>query len=297
MTNMKHSFGGEWTREKLTRVKAYLDAYMTALKNQPFKLGYIDAFAGTGYINQQEKDSSQPFFPEFLEVAEDVRDFYDGSARIALQLDNPFDTYIFIDKDNARITELDKLKLEFPNLAEKILLKTEEANKFLQNLCEKDWLKTSRRAVIFLDPYGMQVKWETIEAIAKTQAIDLWILFPLGVAVNRLLRNDGQISPKIEQRLNEMFGTLDWQEFFFSENPQQDLFDQTPRRMKRVNPQGIADFFNDRLKTVFEKVANNPLYLKNSKNNPLYLLCFAAGNPKGADIAVRIAQNILKEKK
>ncbi len=67
--------------------------------------------------------------------------------------------------------------------------------------------------------------------------------------------------------------------------------------MKAVNLDGIADFFNERLKTIFEKVANNPLRLMNSRNNPLYLLCFASGNPKGAEIAVRIAQHILKEKK
>ncbi len=71
---------------------------------------------------------------------------------------------------------------------------------------------------MFLNPYGMQVKWETIEAIAETQAIDLWLLFPLGVAVNRLLRNDGQISPKVAQRLDEMFGTSEWQSFFFRED-------------------------------------------------------------------------------
>jgi hypothetical protein len=46
---------------------------------------------------------------------------------------------------------------------------------------------------------------------------------------------------------------------------------------------------------VFKGVANNPLPLYNSKNNPLYLLCFAAGNPKGAPTAVKIAQDILKE--
>ncbi len=92
---MAHSFGGSWTIEKLERVKAYLDAYMTALKNQRFKLAYIDAFAGTGYINQ--KEDSQPFLPEFAEAAEDVKDFYDGSAKIALQLEIPFHTYIFIE--------------------------------------------------------------------------------------------------------------------------------------------------------------------------------------------------------
>ena len=294
---MAHSFGGTWTIEKLERVKAYLDAYMKALKNKRFKLGYIDAFAGTGYINPKNDDDSQPFLPAFAEVAEDVKEFYDGSARIALQLEKPFDTYIFIDKSEARTIELEKLKEEFPQLADRIKIESQESNTYLQDLCRKNWLGTKRRAVMFLDPYGMQVKWETIEAIAKTQAIDLWLLFPLGVAVNRLLRNDGQISPKVEQRLTEMFGTAEWQEFFFKEDPQQNFLDPVPKLIKKVNPKGIADFFNNRLETIFEKVANNPLYLKNSKNNPLYLLCFAVGNPKGAEIAVRIAQNILKEKR
>ena len=94
-----------------------------------------------------------------------------------------------------------------------------------------------------------------------------------------------------------MFGTSKWQEYFFRENPQPNFFDLTPKLIKSINLKGIADFFNHRLETIFEKVANNPLYLMNSKNNPLYLLCFASGNPKGAKIAVDIAQYILKEKK
>jgi three-Cys-motif partner protein len=294
MANLKHSFGGEWTKEKLERIKDYLVNYKIALKNKPFKLGYIDAFAGTGYVNQKD-DDSQSFLPEFSE--NDVKDFFEGSARIALQIDDPFDSYIFIEKDRNKVSELENLKREFPQLADKIKSVNQEANEFIMNLCSKDWLKTNRRAVMFLDPYGMQVKWETIEAIAKTKAIDLWILFPLGVAVNRLLRNDGQISEKVKLRLDEMFGTKDWQDKFFQENPQNDLFDPTPKMMKKVNLYGIADYFNDRLKTIFEKVASNPLRLTNSKNNPLYLLCFASGNPKGADIAVRIAQHILKERK
>jgi len=31
----------------------------------------------------------------------------------------------------------------------------------------------------------MQVDWTTLEAVASTQAIDIWILFPLGIGVNR----------------------------------------------------------------------------------------------------------------
>ena len=43
-------YGGQWTFEKLKILENYLDCYTTALKSQPFKLVYIDAFAGSGYI-------------------------------------------------------------------------------------------------------------------------------------------------------------------------------------------------------------------------------------------------------
>lgn len=56
----------------------------------------------------------------------------------------------------------------------------------------------------------------------------------------------------------------------------------------------IEQYFIERLQGIFEGVATNPLPLLNSKNVPLYLLCFAAGNPKGAPIAVKIAREILE---
>jgi three-Cys-motif partner protein len=43
------SFGGEWTSEKLVRVRKYLGAYATIMRKQHFRFAYIDAFAGTGY--------------------------------------------------------------------------------------------------------------------------------------------------------------------------------------------------------------------------------------------------------
>ena len=44
------TFGGDWTREKLRILEAYLDAYTTALKNTRFNLWYVDPFAGSGAI-------------------------------------------------------------------------------------------------------------------------------------------------------------------------------------------------------------------------------------------------------
>lgn len=289
---MAHLFGGKWTQQKLEKVGNYLQTYTTALKNQKFHLIYVDAFAGTGYVNLKEKDESQLLLPEFTE--NDVKDFVSGSTINALEVKPPFDEYVFIEKNEKRVSELNNLKSDYPNLADKIFPISADANEYLQNFCQGDW--RFKRAIVFLDPYGMQVKWNTIEAIAKTQAIDLWILFPLGVAVNRLLRKDGKISEPIKQRLDEMFGTQDWFEAFFKEKERRSLFDIQKGFEKTANLDSIADYFNKRLESVFSGVAKNPLKLHNSKNSPLYLLCIAIGNPnpKAKGLALKLANHILQ---
>ena len=197
----KIQFGGNWTEEKLERVRKYLSAYATIMNKQPFRFAYIDAFAGAGYRTLKESEnSSELMFPEMLE-------FLDGSARVALKVEPQFDTYIFIEKDKDRFSKLEKLKDDFPHLRDRIELVRADGNTHVQNLCSYNWLSSRRRAVLFLDPYGMEVKWQTIEAIANTKAIDLWLLFPLGVAVNRLLRRDGQIDEGIRNILDQFFGT------------------------------------------------------------------------------------------
>jgi hypothetical protein len=70
------------------------------------------------------------------------------------------------------------------------------------------------------------------------------------------------------------------------------LFDAEERVIKATTLT-IGRYFNNRLKTIFPGVAEEPKVLRNSANSPLYLLCFAAGNPKGAPIALRIANHLL----
>lgn len=74
------------------------------------------------------------------------------------------------------------------------------------------------------------------------------------------------------------------------------MFDTEEQVEKTASFASIEKFFVDRLKTIFHQVAENPLSLYNSKNVPIYLLCFAAANPKGSETAVKIAQDILKKK-
>ncbi len=290
MRQNQQNFGGDWTTEKLERVRKYLSAYTTIMKDRNFRFAYIDAFAGTGYrTDRQDTNLSELMFPEIAE--QEVQRFLDGSARIALQVQPKFQNYILIEKDDNRFAELEKLKVEFPS--DDIELIQSDANEYLNDLCGKDWRR--HRAVLFLDPYGMEVEWQTVTAIANTQAIDLWILFLLGIAVNRLLKRDGDVDTTVRHKLDRFFGTTDWYDAFYETMSSPSLFGEEMVIQKTSDFQSIAQYFVERLQTVFKGVANNPLPLYNSKNNPLYLLCFAAGNPKGAPTAVKIAQDILKE--
>jgi three-Cys-motif partner protein len=295
MNNRGHRFGGTWTEQKLECVRKYLQAYTKIMRKQPFRFAYIDAFAGTGYRETEDDESpDELMFPDL--VSSEVVSFHDGSARNALEVKPTFMKYVFIEQNINRYAELEELKKEF-------LLKTEfsedmiecvhgDANEYLKDLCRRNW--KTHRALVFLDPYGMQVEWKTIESIADTQAIDLWILFPLGT-VNRLLKKNGEIQPVLRARLDWFFGEPDWYEVFYQVAKQISLFDEEQWQKTGNIFMTIEQYFIERLRGIFNGVAPNPLLLRNSKNVPLYLLCFAAGNQRGAETAVKIAQEILEK--
>ena len=293
----EHTFGGNWTSEKLAILAGYLSAYTTALKYQrQFTKGYIDAFAGTGYRTSRSKGTkNRSLFGEFPDLAgDDAKALLDGSARIALKTEPAFDGYIFIEKNKRRSNALEALKQEFPE--RKIKIQRGEANSELRKICHRvDW--RTRRAVLFLDPYGMQVEWETILAVAATHAIDMWLLFPLGIGVNRLVTNDGNIPTAWRKRLDILLGTDKWfDEFYKTETSLSTLFDdpgERPERRVKAKIDTIAQYFTRRLEEVFPQVAK-PRALRNSQGNPMYLLHFASGNAgKGGRIAVRIANDLL----
>lgn len=304
----EHYFGGSWTEDKLARVRGYLGAYTTIFtaneRARHFRTSYVDAFAGTGARADRSAAALEEAEGRLFEDAEadpEARSFKRGSARAALDVEPPFDAYVFVDRNPAHAEQLRRLGEEYPEKAGRISVEAAEANAFLRRWCaETDW--GSNRAVVFLDPYGMQVDWSTVEAIAATEAVDLWVLFPLGQAVNRLLTRRRIPEGALADRLTRHLGTEDWKDEFYRaadaepDEPQQSMFEVLEEDrgiLKTASLEAIGAFFVQRLDELFAGVAPNPLMLRNSRNVPIYLLCFAAGNPRGAPTAVRIAQHLL----
>ena len=101
-----------------------------------------------------------------------------------------------VERDLERIRELKALKAQHPS-PRSITVKEGDANAALQEWLASgiDWSR--HRSVVFLDPFGMQVPWSTIEALAKTKAMELIINFPLGMAIQRLLPKSGEYSARL----------------------------------------------------------------------------------------------------
>ncbi len=280
------SFGGQWTAEKLEILRSYLNAYTTALEKQPFTLTYVDAFAGSGRWY-----SPADYGPDDYGDFHNLHDVHDGSPTIALKIENkPFDRFVFIEMDSSRAEQLRVLNADYPD--RNIEVVTDDANIALPQFCYG--MSQYERSVVFLDPFATQVYWNTVEAIARTEKIDCWILFPLS-AVARLMPRKAEPNSKNAARLDHIFGGREhWRQDSYHPSPQPSLFDHEQGQERERGSKQIADAYRARLAEIFVKVAPTTRILKNSKNSPLFALFFAVSNKKGAEIAIRISNHILK---
>lgn len=284
-----HKFGSVHTGEKLDSLEKYLKAYSTALKDQGFHLIFFDAFAGTGDVKIGE-DSP------LLEAVDDYSPFIQGSAQRALQLGTAFDEYIFVEKSRKKANELNELKEAHPTIADRTSIKCADANDALLKFCaETNWVHS--RAVVFLDPYGNQVKWTTIEAVAKTEAIDLWYLFPAGLGVHRQIGKDARVHPSHELSLDDLLGTKDWRTAFIEEQESPDLFGSHRERAKVATPRSITLFMIKRMREVFRGGVLDEWLPLGSRGIHMYSLVFAWANPsKKANLAGKLAAAVLRSK-
>lgn len=290
MTNAQgkiQSFGGDWTETKLKVVGEYLRVYLTALKHQRFKKIYIDAFAGEGSRREERAAFSPELFAD--ELAEPAGEFFfDGSARIALSLDPGFDRYVLIEKDAQRVDKLKDLAASYPGRLVQVV--PGDANGALKQLCAStDWRR--HRGVFFLDPFGLSVEWQSLEAIAGTKGLDMWFLVPIGGFL-RVMKKDGEIPEAWRKKLDLCLGA-GWFEALYKKERVQTLFGEEELSERHADVEALGRFVIDRLRSLFPAVAPNPLLLRNRKEVPLFLLCFAASHPKGAEIAERIATHLL----
>lgn len=277
-----NKFGGKWTEQKIEIVVDYAKAYLTIMNKYPnFKTLYFDGFAGSGDI--------------FKEDNFDI-DIIKGTAIRILEIEHPkpFDMYYFVEKDEKNKTELEKtIKENFHKKSEKCFVVNEDCNEKLVSM--SIFLKSHKdyRVLAFIDPYGMSVNWSSIE-ILKDLGIDLWILVPTGMGVNRLLKKDFNISEAWLYKLEKFLGLPRNQilDYFYKQKSNLTLFgEETLIKKEKDAIEKAGKLYQKRLGDVF-KFVSHPFKMKNSTGTIMYHFMMASNNKT----AQKIANDIIKPK-
>lgn len=296
------AFGDEHTRLKLETVERYLNAYTTALKQKSFTLLYVDVCAGSGAsipraaLTSQEEGNGQQQLLEAPASAVDTDQIIVGSAIRALGITPAFDRYVLNDVKKSNVDALrEKIKSDFSHLYDRVTLSQFDANKMLLALCrETNW--KSARAVVFLDPFGLQIKYETLLELGRTKAVDVWYLVPV-FAMYRQIRGDGLVLEDGGRSVDEALGTKEWRNVVaIEEKGQMDLWGVSrPISKRAVDVAWFEAVAKERLKLAFGgQVVDEVLPLGRNGLHEFSLM-FAWANPSDkARLASKLAKAVLK---
>ena len=267
-------FGGGWTQDKLAYLDAYLGVYTTALRDK-FSLHYFDAFAGTGRYTANDGIERE------------------GSARIALR--HPFASYLLVEQHPARYARLRDLTDEPQMRARRWAVINGDGNSEALRFCEG--LGRNDRAVAFLDPFGLQVEWRTLQAIRATEAIDAWYLFPTSGVARQMTLNPARRDEAKDAALDRVYGTAAWRDDLYASG-NNSLFGDSVE-LQRVNSEAIREWTMGRLRGLFPAVRRAAALRRGATGNrfggpmlfDLYFLC-SNPSPKAIALADKLVRGI-----
>lgn len=293
-TGRVQRFGNRDTAKKQSVVVAYLAAYLRVMSKTPFHLTYVDAFAGCGArIDAADQETAQSGFPFEAPASQPKA----GTALEALRLKPGFNRCVFGDLNGRHLDALGQRIAEARSAGEELpetLLLPVDANELVRRECE--WLAgdSNRKAVMFLDPYGMQVEWGTLQTIAACPQIDLWLLLPTGIAINRLIPWKRAQHPKWATRMDAFYGCQDWRDAFTTTD--RDLLG-VERQLRSSDLDGIVRFTMKRLGSLFGGgLYPHALGLKSGRHQA-YHLVFASSSKRNQvwEIAHKIAGHLMRK--
>lgn len=298
-------WGGHWTEEKLETFEKYVKAYLKIMNKYRDRynwiLLYFDGFAGSGARTKEElldeTQSVQELFGN--NVSSEELSVYKGAAERVIGIEQSgmrsFDKYYFVDKDSENCKALENKLSGYKVTGQKYFLPI-DANEAIMKLSKTLTKYGNVKSLVFLDPFGMQIDWNSICSL-NNLSVDLWILVPTGVIVNRLLERNFNIKNGFAhaEKLKSFFGMSqdEIKKYFYKETVVSNLFGEEETLIAKAEDsiRKIAELYVDRLRNVFPYVSEEPLVLTNNHNLPIYHLIFASKSKVAQKIAQQIINN------
>jgi len=236
------------TEGKLECLRKYLPALNKILRskvpNRPRY--YVDLFSGPGKCIDRYGNPC------------------DGSPLIAVKTEPPFTNFIFVDINEDYRNALRRRLEAIPNVD----VKCGDCNVVVSEVLSM--MNTYDPCFVFLDPFGLGLKWETVETLSRKRRIDLLINFPVG-AVCRSMKKVGA-----EHTVTECLGSDEWMNLRGS------------GRFLRIK---LRDLYMNKMQHFFE--FTSPKLVYNRMKVPLYYLIYACH----FHVGIKIWEDITKPKK
>lgn len=255
-----------WSTIKLELLGKYLHADSTIMRAQKRRgwlrsYFYVDAFSGVGRYRDP-----------------DLQTFVDGSPLVALGCEPPFDEYYFIELMAGRLRDLEhRVREDYPN--HRVHFIRGDANAALRERIPNR--RRDERGLVFLDPYGLQVDFATLQHLATQKMFDVFVNFSvMGVARN--LKTKQSPDARTTDLLTRVMGDADLiNEAYVM---QTSFFDGPVGRRRRLRARDLAIRYSESVKRLFG-FGSEPVLIRNSKRAPLYAVFLASHNQSAGNIA------------
>lgn len=243
-----------WAAEKLDYLTRYLAMFTTSMRGKWRVLNYIDLFSGPGKCREENGNISL------------------GSPLLALTTRKPFDHYFFVDLESDNIQALQQ-RCQSSFYANRVQYLTEDCNVAVHQIVKQIHVfgQWSCLNLAFLDPEGLDVHWETVEALAQFRT-DLIIHYSQ-MGLQRYMPI--AIDDSSDTAIDRFFGTRAWRDIYRQYSGRSKVYSELMSFYK----QNLSDLGYVEVKSE-DELWRAPL-MRNVKNAPLYRLIFASKHPLG----------------
>jgi three-Cys-motif partner protein len=258
---------GQWVIEKLDYIRRYINMFTIAMADKPWRnIRYIDLFAGPGKCKLRKTEQ-----------------IVLGSPLLAITTKRPFTDYFFVDL-SAESLEALKARLDSLPQIDHVNFRHGDANEVVHRLVAEfqkrdasniagKW-KSLNLAV--LDPEGLELKWSTVESLAKVMRMDLIIHY----SQSGLTRNMERCFLEEDDNIvDHFFGDRRWREIYARKRAKGVSYARIHRDLIDLYKSNLADL--GYVDVVEQNPDSEPLIRHTSKNAPLYRLLFASKNKLG----------------
>jgi len=190
---------GPWSEEKYRRLGMYAEIFATGMKNRWAQRVYLDLFSGPGHAIIRDHG----FDNNTIRVL--------TSPLLALKVPHPFDRYIFCDQDTKAIAALHQRASRLAPaadvhfLAKDVNLSADDISSLIPHHSPDNTVLS----LCIVDPYKLNIHFETIRQLGQSRAMDFVILLATDMDGRR---NWTRYLETRSTKVAEFLGSPDWRD-------------------------------------------------------------------------------------